>query len=450
MKSIKELKSQLSFFAFLCVAVLVAGFLMVVFSGVKYSEPVKLEYAGLSIVVPEGPQWDSQEQWRYGDNSFYLTSTLRDSKGMPSGSVLCRYWLLDKKASPQELLSKKVSELSGETLQHGRTEKPGCIIDWMNIKIPKTTYEIYYGVSKLTGSHLLEIETQKIDTGFDAGEVFKTLLKHLRLDVKSPLQNGIDIVEQFKNKGSSQLLDEFESPSAFLVINSQDSPLGFILEVFSKVHTTKPYIFKADVLYYLREPYNHRESALFYGDEGIKEYIWRSERNTYGRKTEFQTVLDEEGVITLTKLSLPPIEKTFQPSLSSVPEVFSDMLVSYIHESDFDKVNVEIIESNGKIIPMNIVRTEPEITKPDLEKPAYALQINFLDDSGLSQQIHFDENGKTIRELLSIPVSKRGFLSSSTSWETLTFVRSKAETLVNQFPEQAEHILQKIEQVSVN
>ena len=449
-KNIKELKSQISFFVLLCIALILAGLLMVFLSGTKFSKPKELGYAGLSVVIPTGAQWDSQQQWRYGNNSFYLTSTLRNPDGRPLGSVRFRYWLGAKKETSEELLANKASELSGKILDRDTIEKKGLSIQWINIKIPEITYEIYYGVGKLPGNHLLEIEAQRIDTAFKVDTIFENMVQNLRLDLKPPLQAGIDVIKQMKSKGTRQLLDEFDSPSAFLIMDSQNNPLGFILEVFSEVQTTKPYEYKADVLYYLREPYRHRESALFYGNEEITEYVWKSERNTYRNKTEFQTVLNKEGIITLTRLSVPPVEKILQPSYSSIPEVFSDMLVSYILASDFDKVNVEIIESNGKITPMNIVRTEPETTRPDFEEPAYALQINFLDDSGLSQKIYFDENGKTIRELLDIPVRKRGFLSSSDSRETLTFVRSKAEHLATQFPEQSEQILQKIGQAWVD
>jgi hypothetical protein len=449
-KKVKELKSQIAFFVFLCIALLLGKLLMMSLSGATFSEPIELEYAGISVAVPTGIQWESQEQWRYGNNSFYLTSTLRNAQGRPSGSLLCRFLLESTALTLDELLSQKISEFSTEANERGYIEKGDFIIQWVNIKIPESYYEMYYGIGRLPSNHLIEIEVQKIDPEFNANAIFEDVLKKLRLEQIPPLQAGIDIIEQMKSKGTDPLLNEFDSPSAFVIIDSQSNPVGFTLEVFSKPQEKESLVFESEVLYYLRDPYSHWESASFYGNMNITEYIWRSERITSRRKGEFQTTLNKNGIITLTMLSVPPEEKTYQSSFSSIPEVFSDMLVSYILESEIEQVYIEVIESNGKIIPLAIFRIEPDIAKPGLEKTASALQINFLDESGLSQKIYFDESGKTMREILIVPVSRRGLLSSSSNQEILTFVRSTAENLVTQFPEQAEQILQKISKIGVN
>jgi hypothetical protein len=449
-QKVKELKSQIAFFVFLCIAVLLGKLLMMSLAAAEFSEPIELEYAGISAAVPTGVQWESQEQWRYGSNSFYLTSTFRSAQGRPSGSLRCRFLLESTASTLDELLSQKISEFSTEANERGYIEKGDFIIQWINIKIPESYYEMYYGIGRLPSNHLIEIEVQKIESEFNANAIFEDVLKKLRLEQIPPIQAGIDIIKQMKSKGTAPLLNEFDSPSAFVIIDSQSNPLGFTLEVFSKPQAKESLVFESEVLYYLREPYSHWESASFYGNRDITEYIWRSERITSRSKGEFQTTLDKNGIVTLTELSVPPSDKKYQPSLCSIPEVFSDMLVSYILESETEQVHIEVIESNGKIIPLSIFRVEPDIAKPGLESSASALQINFLDDSGLSQKIYFDENGKTMREILILPVSRRGFLSSSSSHEILTLVRSTAENLAIQFPEQAEQIKEKISKIDVN
>jgi hypothetical protein len=446
----RKVKSQIAFFVLLCIALLLGMLLMISISGTRLSKPIELGYAGLSVSMPTGVQWDSQQQWKYGDNNFYLTSILRNSEGRTSGSVQCRYLLESTDFTPEDLFSQKTSEISGEIISSGDITKGLITIQWVGIGIPASSYEIYYGISKLSNNHLIEIEVQKVKVDLNTAELFEDIIKSLRLEQTPPVQTGIDTIQEIKNKGADSFLNGIDSPIAFLIMDSAGKPLGFTLDVFVHSKANKPLTFEAEGLYYLREPFSHWESVSFYGDESIAEYVWRSERLTSSGKREVQMILDKDGTITMTELSVPPSEKKFEPSISSIPEVFADILFSHILESEREQVNVEFIESSGKITPVAILKIEPAITRPDWAKPAYALQMDFLDDSGRTQKIFFDEAGKSIRETLIIPVKSRGFLTTSGNREVLTMVRSSAENLVTQFPEQAEGILQKISKADLN
>ena len=48
----KELKSQIAFFVFLGIALLLSKLLMVSLSETKLAEPIELEYAGISVSMP--------------------------------------------------------------------------------------------------------------------------------------------------------------------------------------------------------------------------------------------------------------------------------------------------------------------------------------------------------------------------------------------------------------
>jgi hypothetical protein len=446
----KELKSQIAFFAFLCIALLLGKLLMIGLSGTKLSESIELEYAGISVSMPKGTQWDGEQQWRYGDNIFYLTSTLRDMQGQPAGSIHCRYLLESTNLTGEELLSRKVSEFSGEVGEKGEARNGGLILKWVNIKIPKSPYEIYYGTTKLPTNHLIEIEIQKIDLNFRAGEIFKDILDNIQFENKPSIQAGIETIKEIKRKGATSFVNTSDSPSAFLIMDSRGKPTGFTLDVFSPLHTNEPFVFNAEGLYYLRQPYSTWESVSYYGNDNISEYIWKSELITSNSKRETQATLDKNGIINLTALSVPPSEKKYTPSNSSIPEVFTDILFGQILASETERINVEFIESRGKITPVTISKIEPEVAKPTLSKSAYALEMNFLDGSGRSKKIYLDDQGQIIREQLIVPLQGRSFSSTSRDYEVLTLVRSTAENLATQFPEQAEQIMQKISNIDVN
>jgi hypothetical protein len=448
-KKAKELKSQIAFFAFLCIALLLGKLLMIGLSGTKLTEPIELEYAGMSVAMPTGMQWENDEEWRYGENQFYLSSTLRGIQGRPAGSVLCRYFLESSVLSPEELLSRKVSEFSGEVGEKGETRNGGLIVKWINIKIPESPYEIHYGATKLPSNHLVEIEVQKVEPSFNADKIFEDILKNLKLEDTS-VQAGVDTVQEIKDKGAVSFLDTIDFPSAFLIMDSRGNPTGFTLDVFLHSRTNESYMFNAESLYYLRQPYSLWESVSFHGDDNISEFVWNNERIIRSGKREAQAVLDKDGIMNLTRLSVPPAEKKYVASFSAIPEIFSHILFSQILASEREIINVEFIESSGNITPVTISKIEPEVTRPNLSKPAYALETNFLDGSGRSEKIYFDDQGQIIRQIRIIPVQGRRFLNAPREKEVFTLVRSTPKNLIAQFPEQAEQILQKISKTDVN
>ncbi|MHC4271953.1 MAG: hypothetical protein ACYST2_06540 [Planctomycetota bacterium] len=403
----------------------------------------------MNVAIPTGMQWDSDEQWRYGNNSFYLTSTLRNPQGKASGSILLRYFFESTSLRIEELLSQKASEFSFEVIRRGSIEKTGFIIQWINMKIPESPYEILYGITKLPSNHLVEIEVQKIEPAFKADEIFEDILKNLQLEDTS-VQAGVDTIQEIKDKGAISFLDTIDSPSAFLIMDSRGDPTGFTLDVFLQSQTNESFVFNTESLHYLRQPYSLWESTSYQGDDNISEFLWKNELITSRGKSETQTVLDEDGIVNLTKLSVPPAEKKYMASFSAIPEVFADILFSQILASEREVINVEFIESSGKITPVTISKIKPEISRPNLSKPAYALEMNFLDDSERSKTIYFDDQGQIIRQILVIPIQGRRFLNVPLEKDVLTLVRSTSENLVAQFPEQAEQILQKISKTDVN
>ncbi|MHC4186628.1 MAG: hypothetical protein ACYSRQ_00400, partial [Planctomycetota bacterium] len=423
--------------------------LMIALSGTKFTEPIELEYTGMRVAIPTGMQWESDEQWRYGNNSFYLTSTLRNPQGKASGSILLRYFFESTSLRIEELLSQKASEFSFEVIRRGSIEKTGFIIQWINMKIPESPYEILYGITKLPSNHLVEIEVQKIEPAFKADEIFEDILKNLQLEDTS-VQAGVDTIQEIKDKGAISFLDTIDSPSVFLIMDSRGDPTGFTLDVFLQSQTNESFVFNTESLHYLRQPYSLWESTSYQGDDNISEFLWKNELITSRGKSETQTVLDEDGIVNLTKLSVPPAEKKYMASFSAIPEVFADILFSQILASEREVINVEFIESSGKITPVTISKIKPEISRPNLSKPAYALEMNFLDDSERSKTIYFDDQGQIIRQILVIPIQGRRLLNVPLEKDVLTLVRSTSENLVAQFPEQAEQILQKISKTDVN
>ena len=63
------------------VALLTAHFIITSRSAVVLSEPMKLDYTGLSVSMPAGNGWHGEKQWKYQKNAFILSSFFDSGAG---------------------------------------------------------------------------------------------------------------------------------------------------------------------------------------------------------------------------------------------------------------------------------------------------------------------------------------------------------------------------------
>ena len=128
--------------------------------------------------------------------------------------------------------------------------------------------------------------------------------------------------------------------------------------------------------------------------------------------------------MTVTKSIPRAEEKTYPLDNTAIPDVFMELLFAQMLDAGHKKILVDIIKDSGEITPTLVTRIRAGKTE-------YSLNVDFLDETGLSEQIYFDDQNRISKILLQQQQS------------IFIFERTAVEDLLQQFPGHADYILKK-------
>ena len=470
---------KIALFGFFVVALLVARFIVASRFAIVLSEPIKLDYAGLSVSIPVGNGWQSEKQWKYQEDTFTLSSFFDFGSGSVTALVYCRYLLAAPKSTPDILFKEKASAIGGAIAETGQTVTGGrgssfpkssqngvpLTIDWAHIKKPRTLFDTFIGTAQLPNNRQLNIEVYQTASDTELAEVvFKRIVESLKFKGNQLLEAGGEIVAEIKSKGLNSFLgshfwggsakgaregvplDSQRREDFFLIKDVRGRTIGFTMDVLtegggnsetvrwktiepSRSPTVWPINMWAVRLFYVRDRYTREETAFFQSRNNLDEFAWKSEVSGPAGRSSTEVVLDKAGIMTVRKYGVWAKEKTYQLSPVAIPDVFGEFAFGQMLDSNQEKIFLDIVEADGTILPTLISRIEAKDIAAS-EEAAYVFGVEFLDGRGFSQQIYLDDQMRITKRLLR-------------QESIYTLERTSIENILRQFPEQAEYILHK-------
>jgi hypothetical protein len=463
---------KIAFFG-LFIAVLLIAYLLVIWrSAIALSEPIELNCAGLSVCIPTGVGWRSENRWKYQQNAFSLDSFFNLGPGSVTTIVSCRYLLAATKTAPEVLFEKKASAVGGSKIaKTGQIEigRPGPsfakgpqnksihTIDWAHIKGSKIPFDTFFGVAQLPNNRRLDIEVYQAAGDTDLAEgIFNSVIDSLKFTDNQLLEAGSKIVAEIKGKGLDSFLasvgnklapsgveagQEWDRESFFLIKDARERTIGFTMEVLS---SPEPGRFGAESFYYIRGRHDHEQVTFFQSGNSLTEFVWKSETSSPSGRSGAELVLRKNGIMTVKEFDLQVKEKTYQISPAAIPDVFGEFVLGQMLDTNEMEILVDIIEPDGKITPTLVSRTdahspaalqsqnsEADVAK---EETVYVFKMEFLDGQGFSEQVYLDGRRRISRMLLQ-------------QESTYTFERTGAENILREFPEQGSYILQRKDKI---
>lgn len=241
-----------------------------------------------------------------------------------------------------------------------------------------------------------------------------------------PAKAGTEIVEEIKRKGIPSFLHERGWQSFFLIKDAAGRTVGFTMDVF--VDSTSEVglnIQSADLLY-IAGTYSRQN---FRSDNSFDQFHWEIKTGGRGRKDSRKMVMDEDGMLTVTKLGRNRREIDYKPGPASIPEYLLGLVFSQILESEHSKAIIDVIDSDGKVLDMVVRRVRADGGGPLQTEAEYKLKVDFPDEAGYSQEVRFDDQGRVSKVLLE----QKG----------VYFERASAEAVLREFPKWADYILFK-------
>jgi len=467
---------KIAFFSLFIVVVVIAHFIVVLRSAIVFSEPIDLNCAGLSACIPAGNGWQSEKQWRYQQNTFTLDSFFTSGSGGVTAIVSCQYLLAATKATPKELFEEKASEIGGSTIaKTGQIEmgdgsglsfakglQNGSIptLHWAYIKSlsggsqgPTMLFDMFFGAVQLPNNRRLDIEVYQTagDTNLTE-EIFKSVTENLKFTDNLLLDAGSKIVAEIKGKGLDSFLsspeDGQDRESFFLIKDARGRTVGFTMEVLGS-HFATPQVQAArpqngDALelapeaqlnilamsfYYIRGRYDQEQATFFQSDNNLKEFVWRSKTSGPSGRSSAEIVLGKDGIMTIKEFGRRDKEKDYRISPAAIPDVLGEFVFSQMLDSHWKEILVDIIETDGRITPALVSRTDVAG-----EEAAYVFRVEPLDGRGFFEQVYLDDQRQVSRRLLQ---QKNAY----------TLERTIAENILREFPEQGSYILQKKDKI---
>jgi hypothetical protein len=240
----------------------------------------------------------------------------------------------------------------------------------------------------------------------------------------APAAAGAEIVEQIKNKGIGACLDERGWRAYYLIKDAANRTIGFTTDVFANsTSQTGLNIQSADLLY-IAGTYSRQSLQT---DDAFDQFRWDVWAKGRRRMVGTRMVMDEDGVLTVTKLGRKRTETHYKPGPAAIPEYLAGLVFEQMLETEYDKAIFDIIDSEGRMLEMIVLRVKVESRGRMQTEVQYEFKVDFPDQPGHSQQISFDDQGRIAKVL----IEQRG----------MYFERSSPEAVLRKFPKWADYIL---------
>jgi len=448
-------------------SLLIAYLVTIAKSLLVLSAPIELRYTGLSVSVPNGNGWHSENQWKHQENGFALSSIFAPTSGRAVAAAHCRYLFAAEKAGTQTKFEQKASMVDGVIVKTDQTRKDNLVIDWAQITRPQTPVSLFFGTIDLPNSRRFDIEVRQITGEANLSEkVFKRIIKSLKFKDNELLEAGSNLVAKIKSAGLRNLLDDQNQKVFFLiktVKNQSEHTVGFTMDVVIGSDHPAPIVdpnsqtirppakdtldsstplektsfltgsigagqsgIQGAGFFYTRSPYVQERLTSFQSDDSLNEFVWKSETHSAAERIGSQIIVDSNGAMTVRK-SDEPQEKTYRLSSAAIPNIFLQQLLTAMLDSDRKEFVVDILRSDGTITPTFISRAETKDVASD-KNAAYTLKLEPLGDRGFSEQVYIDQQKQ---------ISKR-VLHQET---TYILERANLADILSEFPEQADSIL---------
>lgn len=421
-----------------------------------FSEPIGLSYTGLSVSMPSGNGWQAGKQWEYreNENTFILSAVFLPVSRKPAATIQCRYLLAAPQTGTDIQFQQWADALDGKIAQTGLLEAGTLAVHWVHIKEREAQRTVFFATVQLPNGRQFEIELHEATGDTDrARSVFMGVAESLKFEDVPLLAAGGRVVAQIKDKGLSELLHRPTKKSSdkgvtgwaeggrefFLIKDASGQPIGFTMDVFSfpqraSKTSDDSTVSSVDVqiasLLYVRGRYPQEQASIFKCSNSFDEFFWKNEGRSLAGATAAEIAAQQTGVMTVTLLAPKPYRRDYQLGPAAIPDFLFDHLLSQMLDDGCQEIVADLIDTQGKIIPTLISKIQIDDTA-DLEDQAqFAFKLEFLDGRGFSETAYLDSQRRVKRRILH----QQGLY---------ILERTDAQTVLEQFPERAEYILQQ-------
>ncbi len=399
-------------------SLLIAHLVVVKRTALKLSKPIELSHSGLSVAVPTGNGWESQEKWQYQNNTYFLISDFNSVISEPMTKVICRYQIAAEEIPARTWFEQQAGAIDGKILETDQWPRDTLTINWAHIEKPELMLCMFIGTAELPFNRRLDIEVHQFAGETElARKVFREIINSVRFTDNQLLKAGAEIVSTIKSKGIRNLLNPQNRQSCLLIKNMTGQNVGFTIDILDSSNLeTNQFDIQASGYLHLSSK-NILEQRTFFGcADNLGAFRWQS--NTFGNlnRRSSDIVLNEAGIMSIRIPTDTLGTSRFRPSPAAIPDIFLEQLFAEMLERNTARIMFEIIDSDGKITPVLAETGNSADYSGEQGKFAYAITLKLLDESGASEQVYFDSGKRIVKTILR---SRQNYILERTDVEQL-------------------------------
>jgi hypothetical protein len=421
---------KLALLGLFVLALLAARFVVALKSAIPLSGPIELPHAGLSVSVPRGNGWHSEEKWEFQENAFVVSSVLTLASSHPVAQARCRYLLATEPTAHRIRFEQRASEVDGTIVKTDQTRAAALAIDWVHIEKPEILLDTFMGTAELPDNRQFDIEVSQITGDTELAErTFKAIVDSLSFKDNQLLGAGAEIIGTIKSKGLGSFLDNHAEQTFYLIEDSTGHPIGFATDALMKAGRDAPFNIQAAGFSYIGRRHTLEQATSFQCGDNLDEFVYKSEARGSTGRNGTEAVFHKTGTMTVTKSGVRPEEENYRLGPAAIPDVFLDQVLGQMLDCRKEEIIVDIVEAHGKVTPTFVSKIEAAKDSAGGQDAAYAFKLELLDGRGFTEQVYLNDRKQIYRMLLQ-------------QQDSYIVERSTAEDIIREFPGYAQYVLQ--------
>ncbi len=355
---------------------------------IQLGEGYQVPGGGLKVYWPAEKGWQGLTQWQLEQNNrLVLPARLT----RPVVEVQWVYGFSTTAASSEALLEQLAGEYNGVVIDRS-TIQGGVVMASGRLNSETVSGCCYLGAVVLDFGRTLTLRVQSADDYFYAHDIFKALAGSIEYSKPADLAAGIELIEAMRRDGAQSLLNNRDRN--LMIVDMAGSVRGYeSVQTRAKtpesVHISQTLVINTAAV--------RRKDYTFDSNDLFDTFHWQNYySNSAGQGGVFQIHL-KDNVLTVQEPAAQV--QTIQPSAVMVCEILLDDVIQYLADRPDSNVVLDVLSSEGRIVPcwIQVIPAAQALKAP--QKTAYAVRAESL--GGVIIEFYFDD-GKNLLGKISM------------------------------------------------
>ena len=444
----KHSMAELCLLGFFILGLFLAWLIVAEKTRVSYSDLIELRYSGLSASVPQGEGWAGMEQWQYNGqyNLYFLSSELRLNQ-QPEMYVEWQYLLAEEPGDISDKLKHAVSRLNGVIFEVSRSKIDDLNFAWVKFAQASIDKEGFIAIAELPSGRYLKLFIRTEAQSASLPHIFQHALNSVKFETDELLEESSNFVVYLKSIGVPELVKTStgnDMENLYTIEKSLPNKqglalMGYTIERFVDSYTSGPQLgVDAKQVAFFGGVRASLDQSDFSCPKDFTQLKWDTKRQRTNNTNWIQTSIDSDslGQMTFTKN-----KESVKYHLSNIviPEILIEPAARAFLDYDSDAVIVEILASDGRIVPTLLTKTRSEkITEAVYTEQNYEhiVKLNYLHQLTAKEYFFFDSDNFIAEKHYTD--SQQYLVYRASSWATiLSKFKKDAPMLDKLFPERA-------------